>query len=194
MRFSPKARIFGTSKEEREARLKAFVARHLETVRAAGGAGDRVTYRLLALSAESPSARALRALAPDLKAAGVAIEAILARRASEAALEMADCRFVTDLRLLDAHEQLVLDARTVWVGDCMRRDPDRRDTYEHFSDRCPLTAAHAVRSFAQLWSAAGPSGSLAAGRKWLGPRQPALFDPALLAAADVSPLPAPLRH
>lgn len=198
MRFSPPARMNAVVKEEKEARLKAFIARHLASLQPAGSPeGTVTTYRLLALSTESPAARALAALAPELAAAGVAIEAVLARRSSEdatAALATADCRFVTDIRLLDAHEQLVLDAANVWIGDCMRRDPGRRDTYELYA-ACPVAAGHAVRSFAQIWGAAGPTGSWTTARRWTGPRPPSVFDPSLIAGAEAASAAVPfLRH
>ncbi len=63
----------------------------------------------------------------------------------------------------------MLDETTVWIGDCMRRDPQRRDTYELFSDACRATAGRAVRSFAQIWRAAGPTGSLTSERRALAP-------------------------
>jgi hypothetical protein len=193
MRFSPKSRTTATTNEEKEVRLKAFITRHLTDMRAAGVLGGEITYRLLALSAESPAACAIRELAPVLADAGIKVEAVFARRTANASVEGLDCRFVTDVRLRDAHEQLVLDSATVWIGDCMRRDPMKRDAYELFS-ACPVAARNAARSFAQIWRAAGPSGSLAAERKWTGPRQPALFDPSLIAGGEAAPAAAILRH
>lgn len=194
MRFSPKARMNVVTKEDKEARLRAFIARHIEAQAASDAPTGETTYRLLALSAESPAASALRELAPELAAANIKVEALLIRRSSTSMHEATDCRFVTDIRLLDAHEQLVLDSATVWIGDCMRRDPLRRDSYELYSDSCPATASRAVRSFAQIWRAAGPSGSLTNERKWTGPREPSLFDPSLLAGAEAAALPVLLRH
>ncbi|HEX2840595.1 hypothetical protein [Hyphomicrobium sp.] len=191
MRFGPKARMNVTTTEEKEARLKDYIRQHIQ--RAAGAPAGQTVYRLLALSAESPVARALQALAPELEAAGIRVESVLARRSTSTTLEIAECRFVTDHRLLDAHEQLVLDSTTVWIGDCMRRDPLKRDVYELYSDTSPVTARHAARSFAQIWRAAGPSGSLTAARKWT-PRQPNLFDPSLIATGEQAPVPAVLRH
>jgi hypothetical protein len=184
------------AREEKEARLRAFIANHADAQRASGIASGVVTYRLLALSAESPAARALAALAPDLAAAGIGVQAIFARRAATQMPEGADCRFVTDVRVLDAHEQLVLDRATAWIGDCMRRDPLKRDAYELYSDS-PVTAGHAARSFAQIWRAAGPSGSLAsAERRWTGLRQASLFDPLMIAGAEAMAMarPLPVRH
>ena len=197
MPLRPSARANSLIKDEKEARLKAFVARHLDAVREQGAAAGTVTYRLLALSVESPVARALDALAPDLEAAGIALEVVFVRHAkSEAnpAMKRADCRFATDIRLLDAHEQLVLDDTTAWIGDCMRRDPLKRDAYELFCDRCMTTSGNAQRSFAHIWSAAGPKGSLAATPAPRGPRPPNLFDPSLLAGNEAAFPHVFLRH
>jgi hypothetical protein len=195
MRFSSNAHPNGMVREEKEARLKAFIRTHMESLRASGATPGMTVYRLLALSAESPAAHVLGELAPELSAAGIRVEAILLRRCGTDKIEGADCRFVTDLRLLDAHEQLVLDRATAWIGDCMRRDPLKRDAYELYSDN-PVTAGHAARSFAQIWRAAGPSGSLASERRWTGLRQATLFDPSLIAGAEAmaSPHLLPIRH
>ena len=191
MRFGPKSTTTVTN--EKEVRLKAFITRHLEEKHAGGARDGEVTYRLLALSAESPAARAIAELAPALNKAGIRIEAVFARRTSSKSPEGVDCRFVTDARIRDAHEQLVLDAGATWIGDCMRRDPTTRETYEQFS-ACPVAARNATRSFAQIWRAAGPSGSLTDERKWAGPRQPNLFDPSLIMAGEAAPAAAILRH
>ena len=195
MRFAPNARPKVMAREEKEARLKAFIKNHIETYCASGAAPGLITYRLLALSTDSPAARALSELAPDLTAAGIRVEAVLARRTGQEKIDGAECRFVSDLRLLDAHEQLVLDRATAWIGDCMRRDPLKRDAYELYSDS-PVTAGHAARSFTQVWRAAGPSGSLAAEQKWTGLRQATLFDPSLIAGAESMATPhlLPIRH
>jgi hypothetical protein len=77
----------------------------------------------------------------------------------------------------------------------MRRDPLRRDAFEQFYDTCAETAANAARSFAHIWRAAGPSGSLRSAYVLVGPQTPNLFDPSLLAGMDpASALPVPLRH
>jgi hypothetical protein len=194
MRFMQKARVGVVDpKEEMEARLKTFIVKHLETVTAAGIAAG-TTYRLLALSADSPVARVMSELAPECSAAGVQVQAVLARHARNDAIAWADCRFVNDLRLLDAHEQLVLDHATVWIGDCMRRDPLRRDAFQQFAERSTEAAGYAARSFAHIWLAAGPSGSLAMSRTWTGLRLPALFDPSLLAGVDPAAAAVILRH
>lgn len=195
MRFPPNARPNVMAREEKETRLRAFVASHMDAHRASGIAPGVTSYRLLALSAESPVARALADLVPDLAAAGIGVQAVFVRRAATVMPEGAECRFVADIRLLDAHEQLVLDRATAWVGDCMRRDPLKRDAYELYSDS-PVTAGHAARSFAQIWRAAGPAGRLGSEQRWTGLRQASLFDPLLIAGAEAvaTSRPLPVRH
>jgi hypothetical protein len=181
-------------KDEKEARLRDFVARHIESV-VASGVKPQTPYRLIALSTESPPARALASLTSDLAAAGIAIEAIFLKPAvspDAASLENARCRFAADSRYLDAHEQLVLDSSTSWIGDCMRRDPGKRDTYEHYGHACEITARHASCSFMQMWNAAGAG--LAAARKQASLRALTLFDPALIAPSEQGPSPAIIRH
>lgn len=195
MRFAPNARP-NVMAQEKEARLRAYISRHMESLREQGVASGVTTYRLLALSLESPVASVLKSMLPELSAAGIRVEMVLLRRSGVSEIQGVDCRVVTDARLLDAHEQLVLDRATVWVGDCMRRDPLKRDAYELYSDS-PVVAGHAARSFAQIWRAAGPSGTLAsAERKWSGLRQASLFDPSLIAGADAmaAASPLPIRH
>jgi hypothetical protein len=67
-----------------------------------------------------------------------------------------ECRLARDPRLLAAHEQLSLSATYTWVGDCMRREPGKRDALEHYAANCAKTAAHAARSFENLWRATLP--------------------------------------
>jgi len=195
MRPAPMARLSAV-KEEKEMRIKTFLSRHIDLMAASGASHGVMTYRLVALSTDSPVARALHDLAPEIARAGIGIQAVLFRRSGATTspiLADTERRFVSDIRFLDAHEQLVLDATTTWIGDCMRRDPLKRDAFEYFSEHCPVTARHAARSFAQIWRAAGPSGSLATERRWVIPSQAGLFDPALVAAAGLA-APAPLRH
>lgn len=195
MRFPQNARPNVMPREEKEARLRAFITNHLNVHRAAGIASGVTTYRLLALSAESPVARAFAELAPEITAAGISMQAVLTRRDGQPMPDGIDCRFVTDVRVLDAHEQLVLDRATAWLGDCMRRDPLKRDAYEFYSDS-PVTASYASRSFTKIWDAAGPKGSLASERRWASLRQASLFDPMLIAGAEamVANRILPIRH
>ncbi len=49
-------------------------------------------------------------------------------RTRERTIPGVTCRVANDRRLFDAHEQLVLSAKDTWTGDCMRRDPTKRDS------------------------------------------------------------------
>ena len=60
---------------------------------------------------------------------------------------------VRDQRLLAAHEQLVLAPDYAWIGDSMRREPSRRDTFERFAPASAEVAMQATRSFERLWRA-----------------------------------------
>jgi hypothetical protein len=154
--FTP-PRMHVVRKEEKEARLTAFVAEQL-----AAAASDRASREMtvLARSADSPVLRALAAHTDAIRAAGYRIRviAVLAEGAGESVVKLMDgaaTRTGCDARLLDAHEQLAVGDRVSWIGDCMRREPTKRDAYEIYSADCAETAALAHRSFDRLWSFAG---------------------------------------
>lgn len=162
MRLSAFARMNVVHKEEKESRLKEFIARDLANRRAAGGGAQELTvYRLIALSADSPAAKALAELSEEIAALGITIDAIFFRKRGIAenfeGLDPHHCRYATDPRLLDAHEQLVLGPQSVWIGDCMRREPGKRDAFECYSEGCEATSRRAVRSFEHIWLTAKPA-------------------------------------
>src|SRR5262249_10884562 len=65
-------------------------------------------------------------------------------------------RWARDVRLMDAHEQLVLDEQTSWIGDSMRREPLKHDAFETFAADCPDTARCLTVFFERLWQASEP--------------------------------------
>jgi hypothetical protein len=67
-----------------------------------------------------------------------------------------DVRVALNPRLQDAHEQLVVGDAAVWIGDCMRRDPAKRDAYQQEKVACPVTSQFAALSFERLWAIATP--------------------------------------
>ena len=157
-------------KEDKEARLTAFVRKDLEQRRAGAdttGCGD---YRLVLRSAESPVARALAGLASELSAAGIGLRVVLAQVSTDTIdadiqriASFADgVRVVRDIRLLDAHEQLVLAPTTAWIGDCMRREPSKRDAYECYAENRADVAGWAATSFERMWLIGRPAGPIRA--------------------------------
>jgi hypothetical protein len=155
--------LHGLSVAEKVSKLSAFIGNDLDTrsmhaIHVAGGC-----YLLIARSPESPVAQALRSHAARLSTLGIRVRAIFSEvDSSNPAHLMApfsmpsECRLARDPRLLAAHEQLTLTTTCTWVGDCMRRDPGKRDALERFAADCAQTGAHAIRSFESLWRATVP--------------------------------------
>ncbi len=159
MRLTPPARLVIANRGEKEAKLKTFIVQDL----ADAAAGS--TYTLVARAPDSPVAAALMAAAADVAAAHIAIRVVLFETdcfsedsATTSLLECAhaEVRVLHDIRFAAAHEQLVLSGNRVWIGDCMRRDPAKRDAFEmtHVGDA--KAARHTEASFAKLWAAAKP--------------------------------------
>lgn len=198
MRPSAFTRLYATSKEEKEGRLKEFIARDLEARRAEGASTETSVYRLVAQSLESPIAQVFGSLAGEIAAQGIAIEVVVLRSASAAnadrAIPGATCRIANDRRLLDAHEQLLLGTTSVWTGDCMRREPTRRDSYERYNVNCGKTAGWALSSFERIWAKAKPAGGAAAMRKPMETPEQALLDASVIANPDAAPDPVALRN
>jgi hypothetical protein len=147
---------------EKVAKISEFIAGDLET-RTLHGLQVAGCYLVLARSPMSPVAQALRANAAKLAAANVSIRAIfcevelIGADAAQTSFALpGECRMARDPRLLAAHEQLVLAPDRAWIGDCMRREPSKRDTYESFAANAPDVATLATRSFERLWRAAVP--------------------------------------
>jgi hypothetical protein len=201
MRFTNPARPTVVHKDLRENSLIELIQRDLSARRLIGGPAAAASYRLVARSTESPAARALGAVAADALALGIEIRAVFLKvsvsagpDATSLPLAAASCRLISDPRVLDAHEQLVLSSRTAWIGDCMRRDPGKRDAYECYCENCESTAAWAARSFESLWGAASPVDLARAAKKSAGAPVHELIDASLLTSPDGSPDLATVRH
>jgi hypothetical protein len=157
---------FGLVKREDKAgRLAAFIDEFLARVAKEPRSVLRPVL-LLARSAESPVARAVMSISSHDVGRSLAVRAIFATlgtadtaciaeayRSSSSALQI---RWARDIRLMDAHEQLVLDDETSWIGDCMRREPLRHDAFEAFSAGCAGTARSVTVFFERLWQASEP--------------------------------------
>lgn len=162
MRLKAPDRMDVIKKEDKEARLVQFIAKDLEARKAAPVPSARTEYLLVLRSAESPVARALTALAADIAASGLSVRAVIVQVSAEtidrdvklSKAFASGIRVVRDFRLLDAHEQLVLNTAAAWIGDCMRREPAKRDAFEQYAEDRAETARWAEVSFERLWSLA----------------------------------------
>ena len=149
--------------EDKEAKLKAFIRTVVEQSHGQTGAvpSDQ-TVLLIARSVDSPVARAVASLVREgtITVPVKSILALVPRESGEstsgetlsALVGGMGARIVRDARLFDAHEQLVLGPASSWIGDCMRRDPMKRDAYECFAADCSKTAGWARTSFERLWA------------------------------------------
>jgi hypothetical protein len=153
-------------REDKMETVRTFIKASLLMPRAANAAAI-TEITLVARSAESPVARALVSLGADIASRGLTVRAIFGHlecEKSPAGWSIAGpeipfnrhLRWAKNPRLADAHEQLVLGPVTAWVGDCLRRDPSRRDAYEQYAASDPRTAETLVTSFARLWDASVP--------------------------------------
>ena len=169
--MSPKtaARIEIVRLEDKETKLKTFIKSYIEEAAARSGTlsgassdttADQGVLLLVLRSLDSPVAKAISALVKEgmLDMPIKAIFAVVPRGeldaepAEELTFPAANAvRMARDPRLLDVHEQLVLGPSTTWIGDCMRRDPRKRDAYECYAADCIETARWARISFERLW-------------------------------------------
>ncbi len=162
MQFKAVPTIAVIKKEEKEAKLKAFIADHFarrqETADSADGLATDCVFLLVARSYDSPVVRALADAIAEAGAQDIMVKALILMPGSQLAsswpaalTEITDGRTTGDLRLLDAHEQLWLNGETVWIGDCMRREPAKRDAYECYAYGCEMTAKSVEAAFNRLW-------------------------------------------
>lgn len=160
MRLPSPPRIVVVSREEKESKLKTFIAAALAAKRDTAIDGFRAPFTLVARAPDSPVAQAVHALASEIAAANIAVRVVLFEtepmsedtvHASLLDIAGIETRMLNDLRFAAAHEQLVLGPDQVWIGDCMRRDPLKRDAFEMYHDGHAPSASHASASFAKLW-------------------------------------------
>ncbi len=161
MRFAPPMPASVVKREEKSDKLQTFIAASIARLVAAGTAPALKTVRLITRSAESPVARTLVAQNADLVRAGIDIVAIFANLDPEttgagwtlAGTDMPlvrELRFARNPRLLDVHELLVIGTCTTWIGDSMRRDPEKRDSFESYVTDCEVTAHRHLISFERI--------------------------------------------
>ena len=158
-------KIAANNRDAKEANIKDFVA--YELAMRAGSPADATSsvYSLVARAPDSPVVRAVSSMATVIAQSGISIRVVLLdtynaaedhAAASLADLSTCDVRVLSDTRFTAAHEQLVLSPDRLWIGDCMRRDPAKRDAFEIYHDGDTIAAGHASASFAKLWAIAKP--------------------------------------
>ena len=146
-------------KEDKETKLRELLVSALENLPAQKLVGNALVLRLLVQSQASPAVRAVVAMQGELTAAGVEARIIYAKAELGSTIGIGQssvCRLLSDVRCHDAHELMVLSAATTWIGDCMRRDPVTRDSFEMHSQSCTKTAGWAIASFDRLWEHSVP--------------------------------------
>lgn len=140
--------------------LARFIVAHCGAARAADGAANTLT--VVARSAQSPVCQALAQVGGAIAAEGLTVRLIMATLADDAATTLwtagnSDLAFAREIRwarhprLIEAHEQCGVGPHATWLGDCMRRDPGKRDALEQFKPDCRQTAGFAATSFERLW-------------------------------------------
>jgi hypothetical protein len=121
---------------------------------------------VIALSVKSPVVMALKQALAESEHVRAMTRIVLATLPENdpseelGALAPAEIRWAQNPRLLDAHEQLVIGANAAWTGDCMRRDPTKRDAFESFNTDCPEAAGWAHVSFERIWQVSSPLATL----------------------------------
>jgi hypothetical protein len=160
MRLTSLPRFPVLSREDKETNLKQFLAEALAARRAGTGEAFGDAFSLVARAADSPVAKAMLAMSAEIAASNIAVRVVLFENEvlSEDSIQPSlldvgsiEVRMLNDQRFASAHEQLSLGYGKVWIGDCMRRDPAKRDAFEMYHADQPTIAAHADASFAKLW-------------------------------------------
>ena len=190
MRLKSPHRNEATEREERELQLRDFITSNLDGLREGA---DCVL--LFARAPDSLPARIVFALSETLAARNLGARFVFAGAAAATSGDAwrlnfdpafgHETRIVRDPRYLDGHEQLILGGRSVWFGDSMRREPDKRDAFTHFVDGCEPTAASCRATFGRIWKAAVPVYAHGLAAQSLA-AQP-LAQPAPAAAASIQP-------
>lgn len=143
-------------KEEKEAKLRMHLAGALAQIAVAN---EIPVLRVLAKSSASPVVLAIASLQAELAAAGVEARVMFASletAGTQAIGQTCSVRHLADTRFHDAHEMLVLGPVHTWVGDCMRRDPASRDSFELHANGSSERARWVANSFDKLWARALP--------------------------------------
>jgi hypothetical protein len=191
MRIASPSRLMTMSRTDKEARIKDFIG---EAFAARGEDPAReICLTLFVRNPDSPAARALHAAWSEGLIDGARVLLIVGdtnvdEPTAPSVLDIrgAECRVLSNPSFAPAHEQLTVGHTRVWIGDCLRRDPTKRDAFELYHDNDPTNCVFAIASFEKLWGRGRP----------LKLRQSEGVPPELIAAQsdDPSALPRNPRH
>jgi hypothetical protein len=153
------------SRTDKETRLQDFIVESLAALAESPGIAGTVTA--IVRNCESPAARALLAALSEARKTRLDIRVIIAdvrigdpNSPSLRDITGIECRHLSDPRFGASHEQLVVGRTHVWIGDCLRRDPNKRDAFELYHKADPVARKCAAISFERLWARATPLTSL----------------------------------
>jgi len=151
-----------TARTDKEARLKDFIVEGL--LRRGDVSDSNAPLMIVVRNNESPVARALCAALSENPEAAVDIKIIFGGASGEEPaaaaplqdIEGAEFRVIDDPRFAAAHEQMVVGNTHVWIGDCLRRDPTKRDAFELYHRADQSVHLFTAASFVKLWASAKP--------------------------------------
>jgi len=154
-------------REEKHVRIRSFLLQYLDRMgEFARESPTAARCLLIARSADSPVARTVLTFGVSGRLRKFSVRAIFAFLGTAETVQLAEaCRasdwslqvhWARDIRLLEAHEQLVLGSSTSWIGDSMRRDPLNHDACELYAPDHPEIAQRASLFFERLWQATEP--------------------------------------
>jgi hypothetical protein len=156
MRIASPSRLMMVARTDKEARLKDFIGEGLAPHAEDPARDNDVT--LFVRNPDSPVARGLYAAWSEGHAENARIRILICdtnceEPAAASLLDIAgaEIRVLADPSFGPAHEQLVVARGHVWIGDCLRRDPTKRDAFELYHPNDVEKRVFASASFEKLW-------------------------------------------
>ena len=161
MRIASPSRLVTMSRTDKEARLRDFIGEAIAS-RGENPLGE-ICVTLFVRNPDSPVARALHAAWSEGRTETARFLILMGdtntdEPSAPSVLDMTDAeyRVLADPSFAPAHEQLTVGSTHVWIGDCLRRDPAKRDAFEIYHPNDAASSVFAIASFDKLWSRGRP--------------------------------------